>query len=177
MTIGAVLVGCGVAQQPESLKTVAAFEVPLLSQADRDRFLSDLRAAAKAEGMHVDAATKEELDGETKASPNFRKTMSAAVWRGSNDDDVVASAMDQFDHLGKVWLSFSKGSDPALAARFRERLMFEVMLHWPDTLPLPIMHSGAIPLSGDLVRTPSGYIVKPSEAHKYELASAESRKQ
>ncbi len=58
-----------------------------------------------------------------------------------------------------------------MAARFRERAMDEIMVHWPGTLALPIMPTGAIPLHQDLVLTPAGYIVKPSEAHKYQLAS------
>ncbi len=125
--------------------------------------------------MHVDAASKEELEREAMASPNFRMTMNAAVWRGSKDDEAVAFAMDHFDHLGQVWLMFSRGEDPAMAARFRERAMREIMLHWPSTLSLPIMPTGAIPLHRNLIRTPTGYIVKPSEAHKYDLAGAETR--
>jgi len=148
---------------------VAAFEVPLPSEADRDQFLSVLRAAAEAEGMHVDAASEGDLEQEAKVSPNFRMTMNAEVWRGSKDDEAVASAMDQFDHLGQVWLMFSRGEDPAMAARFRERAMHEIMLHWPSTLSLPIMPTGAIPLHGDLLRTPTGYIVNPSVGHKYDL--------
>lgn len=168
-TICAVFSGCGATSQPDSIKTVAAFEVPLPSPPDREQFLTVLRAAAKVEGMHVDAESATDLESEAKASPNFRMTMKAAVWRGSNDDESVASAMDQFDHLGQVWLMFSRGKDPAMAARFRERAMHEVILHWPSTLSLPIMPTGAIPLHRDLVRTTSGYIVKPSEAHKYDL--------
>ena len=155
VTIFAVFAGCGVAApQPESAKTVAAFEVPLPSEADRDQFLSVLRAAAQVDGMHVDAASRQELEGEAKVSRNFEMTMNATVWRGSNDDEAVASAMDQFDHLGQVWLTFSRGKDPAISARFRERAMHEIMLHWPSTLSLPIMPTGAIPLHRDLIRTP-----------------------
>jgi hypothetical protein len=165
----------GEAGQPESMKTMAAFEVPLPSEADRDQFLSVLRAAAEMEGMHVDATSKGDLEQEAKVSPNFQMTMNAAVWRGSNDDEAVASAMDQFDHLGQVWLMFSRGEDPEMAARFRERAMHEIILHWPSTLSLPIMPTGAIPLHRDLIRTPTGYIVNPSEAHKYQLGGAESQ--
>jgi hypothetical protein len=175
VTICAVVAGCGGARQPESAKTVAAFEVPLPSEADRDQFLSVLCAAAKVDGMHVDATSKADLAMEAQASPNFKMTLNAAVWRGSNDDEAVASAMDQFDHLGQVWLMFSKGEDPAMAARFRVRTMHEITLHWPSTLSLPIMPTGAIPLHRDLVRTPNGYIVKPSEAYKYEPAGTEKR--
>lgn len=161
----------GEAGQPESMKTVAAFEVPLQSKADREEFLSVLRAAAEVEGMHVDAESDTDLVSEATVSPNFQMTMKAAVWRGSNDDEAVASAMDQFDHLGQVWLMFSRGEDPAMATRFRERAMHDIMLQWPGTLSLPIMPTGAIPLHRDLIRTPTGYIVNPSEAHKYDLVA------
>jgi hypothetical protein len=172
LAISVVITGCGAAQ-PESARTVAAFEVPLQSEADRNQFLAVLRAAAEAEGMHVDAASSQELEREAKVSPEFEMTMNAAVWRGSNDDEAVASAMDQHDHLGLVWIAFFRGKDPTLASRFRESAMREIMLRWPGTLPLPIMPTGAIPLYGDLVRTPNGYIVNPSEAHKYDLAGTE----
>jgi hypothetical protein len=154
---------------------VAAFEVPLPSEADRSQFLSVLRAAAEAEGMHVDAASSNELEKMAKSIPGAKMTMNAAVWRGSNDVEVVASAMDHHDHLGQVWIMFSRGKDPALTSRFRENAMREIMLRWPGTLSLPIMPTGAIPLYRDLVRTPDGYIVNPSEAHKYHLDGAESR--
>lgn len=164
----------GEAGQPESMKTVAAFEVPLQSKADREEFLSVLRAAAEVEGMHVDAESDTDLVSEATVSPNFQMTMKAAVWRGSNDDEAVASAMDQFDHLGQVWLMFSRGEDPAMATRFRERAMHDIMLLWPGTLSLPIMPTGAIPLHRDLIRTPTGYIVNPSEAHKYDLVATKT---
>jgi hypothetical protein len=169
LTICASLIGCGPAAQPESAKTVAAFEVPLSSEADRDQFMALLRATAAPEGMQVDAESSEDLNAEAKASPNFAMTLKAAVWLGSNDDEVVASAMDRFDHLGRVWIMFSRGKDPMLASRFRENAMREIMLRWPGTLSLPIMPTGAIPLVQDLVRTPNGYVVNPSAAHKYEL--------
>lgn len=169
----ALIAGCGVATQPESAKTVAAFEVPLRLEADRNQFLSVLRAAAALEGMHVDAESTQDLAQEAKVGPAFEKTMNAAVWRGSNDDEAVASAMDQHDHLGQVWIMFFRGKDPALASRFRESVTREIMLRWPETLSLPIMPTGAIPLYSDLSRTPNGYIVKPSEAHRYELQDKE----
>jgi hypothetical protein len=168
-----LMAGCGMATQPESAKTVAAFEVPLRSEAERNQFLSILRAAAEPEGMHVDAESVQDLARETKVGPLFAKTVNAAVWRGAEDDEPVASAIDQPDHLGQVWMMFSRGKDPQLTTRFRESVMRQIMLRWPDTLSLPIMPSGAIPLYGDLIRTPNGYRVNPSEAHKYELNGAE----
>ena len=73
--ICAAIAGCGGTRQQESTRTVAAFEIPLSSEADRDLFLSVLRGAAEVEGMHVDATSKEELEREARASPNFQMTM------------------------------------------------------------------------------------------------------
>jgi hypothetical protein len=168
LSILVALAGCGVAEHPESARTVAAFEVPLYSKADRTEFLSVLRAAADAYGMHVDATGENDLEREATVLPLARRTLSAAVWRGANDEKAVASAMDGVDHLGRVWLMFSKGEDPGMTMQFRERALHDIRLHWPDTLPLPIMPNGAIPLASDLIRTPSGYQVKPSEARRYD---------
>jgi len=170
-----LIAGCGVAEQPESAKTVAAFEVPLRSEAERNQFLSVLRTAAEAEGMHVDSESTQNLAQETKINPAFEKTMHAAVWRGANDDEAVASAMDQPDHLGQVWIMFSRGTEPQLTTRFRESAMRQIMLRWPDTVSLPIMPNGAIPLHADLIRTQNGYIIKQSEAHRYELERGEKQ--
>src|SRR5262249_9718064 len=114
------IAGCGVATQPESARTVAAFEVSLPSEADRNQFLSVLRTAAGTEGMHVDVASSEELKREAEVSPAFKMTMNATIWRGANDAEAIASAMDQPDHLGQVWISFFRGKDPALNSRLRE---------------------------------------------------------
>jgi hypothetical protein len=164
---------CGVAPQPESIQTVAAFEVPLPSQSERERFLSVLRDIARDNAMHVDAETQEELERKARISPEFRMTMNAAVWRGKSDDEAIASVMDQPDHLGQVWISFSRGEDPALNSRFREAAMSEIMRNWPKTLSLPIMPTGAIPLHRDLIRTPKGYVVDPTKAHVYALQGGE----
>jgi len=160
---------CAVAPQPESSQTVAAFEVPLPSQAERERFLSVLRDIAEEHAMHVDAVAQDELERRARVSPKFKMTMNAAVWRGANDDEPIASAMDQFDHLGQVWLSFSRGKSPAVNREFREATMREVKRNWPETLSLPIMPTGAIPLHRDLIMTPDGYVIDPSKAHIYAL--------
>ncbi len=166
-----MVTGCGAALQPESARTVAAFEVPLRSESERQQFLSVLRVAAGAEGMHVDVESHQDLENDARASPLLAKTMNAAVWRGTNDDEAIASAMDQYDHLGQVWIAFSRGTDPSLSSKFRERAVQAIKLQWPETVSLPIMPTGAIPLHEDLIRTPTGYVVKPSEAHKYRLES------
>ena len=58
---------CGVAPQPENIRTVAAFEVPLPTPAEREAFLTLLRRESEVHGFHVDAATTEER----KACPRF----------------------------------------------------------------------------------------------------------
>lgn len=166
VTTAFLLSGCVVAPQPASLRTVAAFEVPLPTEAERKEFLDLLRSKSKNAGFHVDADTPDELSLLSKVSP---MTLHAAVWRGRDDDENVALAMDMQDHLGRVWIMFSKGTKPAAFERFRNSLMHEVKRRWPQTQSLPIMPTGAIPLSNDLIRTPSGYQVNPAASQKYQL--------
>lgn len=170
-----VLVAGCVAKQPDSAKTVAAFEVPLQSEADRTQFISILRTVAKVNGMHVDVESEQDLVEDAEVSPLLAKTINLAIWRSANDDDLIASAMDEYDHLRLVWITFSRSENPQLATKFRESVMRKIMKRWPDTLTLPIMPTGAIPLHSDLIRTPNGYKVNPSEAYKYGLVGTEKR--
>lgn len=158
--------GCGVTSQPESARTVAAFEVPLLNAGERAEFLAVLSAAAKTEGLHVDATNAEDLKRLSEVSP---MTIHAAVWRGKNDDEPLAVAMDLPDNLGRAWISFFKGENPDLAKRFRERAMRKIFERWPSTQQLPIMPTGTIPLPADLRQTSEGYRVSPDAASKYDL--------
>ena len=113
------IAGCGVVRQPESAKTVAAFEIPLPSGQDRVEFLSMLRATAKTDGLHVDVETKQELEQTARDIPEAEMTIHAGVWRGKNDDKSEAVVMDWHDHLGQVWIMFAKGEDAKLATNFR----------------------------------------------------------
>ncbi|HEY1607166.1 MAG TPA: hypothetical protein VGF77_16370 [Allosphingosinicella sp.] len=158
---------CGAAPQPKSARTVAAFEVPLLNAPDREAFLALLGEEAKTEGFHVDATDAEQLRQLSTVSP---LTIDAAVWRGKDDDECVASVLDGPDHPGLAWLTFSKGEQPERVARFRENVMRRIMRRWPKTLALPIAPTGAIPLREDLLLTSDGYRVKRQAASKYELS-------
>jgi hypothetical protein len=160
---------CGVASQPESAKTVAAYEVPLPTAQERNEFLSRLRQISRAEGLHLDAADEAELESSARVVPATKMTMHAAIWRGASDDRPEAVIMDQSDHLGLVWIMFSRGDDTALARRFRDRAVHEIFARWPNTLRLPIMPTGAIPLHEDLVRTSTGYTVRPAAAVRYKV--------
>jgi hypothetical protein len=152
------------APQPTSLKTVAAYEINLPTDADKARFLRILRKVAEEDGYHVDAASAPELAAMSDVSPI---TFNASVWRGE-DEESMASAMDFQDRIGRVWLSFPKGENPDRSTRFRGKLIKQVQLAWPDATRLPVMPNGGLPLTGDLVRTSSGYAVKASERAKYE---------
>jgi hypothetical protein len=160
------LAGCGVAPQPASIQIVNAYEVPLPTEEDRREFLAVLSEAAQTEGLHVDASDAGTLQHLSEVSP---MTIHAAVWRGENDDESLASVMDSSDHLGRAWISFSKGQNPALSRRFRDRAMRKIMRKWPATLQLPVLPGGALPLSADLQLTPQGYRVSPAAAARYEL--------
>ena len=93
--------------------------------------------------------------------------MNATVWRGEDDDEPIASAMDFEAALGRVWIAFFLGEDPRRSREFREKLVPAIKRNWPDTASLRIMPNGEIPLPRDSVRTPQGYVVNPSAAARY----------
>ena len=163
-----ILTGCGVAHQPESARTTAAFEVPLPSAREREEFLALVSQEAQATGFHLDASNAEELQQLSAVSP---MTIHAAVWRGEDDEESVASIMDQRDHLGRAWIMFAQGEEPERVARFRDRLMRRVRERWPETLSLPIMPTGSIPNPYQLRRTDGGYELRPEFASNYQVQS------
>ena len=110
-----LVTGCGPVEQPDSMKTTAAFEVSLHNADDRQRLLALLNEVSEANGYHVDAATPSELEWSSQVSPI---TFNAAVWRG-NDEELMASAMDFQDRIGRVWISFPKGEAPLRSLRFK----------------------------------------------------------
>jgi hypothetical protein len=156
------IAGCD-AEQPESIRAVAAFEIPLPLEKDLSEFLSLLREVAEEEGLHVDAASHEDIR---------RRTVFVGVLRGAN---LEASVMGCDVHLGQVSIMFSRGDDPQRAAQFRERTMQAIRQRWPETLSIPVMPSGATPLHRDLIRTPAGYVVDPAAASRYQEEDGKPR--
>lgn len=161
----AICTACGPVHHPESIRTIAAFEVPLPTVVERHQFIEVLRREAAAAGLHVDAVSDEDLHILSQISP---LTMNAAIWRG-DDEEMVASAINPPTRPEKVWITFAQGERPGQFTAFRHGLMRKIIQHWPETLPLPIMPTGAIPNPHDMDRTPSGYVVKPSERWRYEF--------
>lgn len=167
---GASLLIYGAPASPESRVTVAAFEVPLPSAPERRELLDLLRRQAKAEGLHVDAASDEELAHMAKAMPDTVATIDAAIYRGTKDNLFEASVSDRF-HPSLVWITFSRGEDVHLAKQFRDRAMKAIAARWPHTRTLPLTPGGSIPLPDDMILTGNRYLVKASVAANYELSS------
>jgi hypothetical protein len=101
-----ICIACGVAEQPKWAETIAAYEVPLPTDTDKARFIQLLREQGEAQGFHVDAATRDEMAIQSDVSPT---TFNASVWRGDEDEESMASAMDFRDRIGRVWIAFPNG--------------------------------------------------------------------
>ena len=120
LCLSVICTACGVAEQPKWAETIAAYEVPLPTDTDKARFIRLLREEGASQGFHVDAATRDELAIQSEVFP---MTFNASVWRGEEDEELMASAMDFRDRIGRVWISFPLGQESARSARFREKLV------------------------------------------------------
>lgn len=157
--------------QPESLRTVGAFEVPLTSAVDQADFLTILTTEAAAEGLDVNVETAEEMERWAEMSPELRRSIDATVYRGGDLRQTEANVSDQF-HVGHAWISFTQGEDPALARRFRDRLMSRTIERWPETLSVPVAQTGSLPNKEDLVRGDQGYEIDPAKMAGYICGTA-----
>lgn len=155
----------------ESVRTVAAIEVPLRGEADRVDLVAMLRRHADTSGLHVDDGSDEWRRFEQQANqlaPEERLTFNVGVWRGANDDEAEALADDRF-HPGRVWVTFPRGSEPGRSRRFRGPLIAEIRRRWPDAKAIPILPWGGLPHARDLVLTGDSYRIARSAAADYEL--------
>ena len=163
--------GCTAPDQ-ESVRTVAAVEIPLKSSTDRTDLVSILRRHAAADGgLHVDDVTDRWRKFESEHGPTLpggRGTIFVGVWRGATDNEFVAD-VDDMGHPGRAWVTFLKGQDVARATTFRKRVLADIALRWTDAKSLPVLPSGGLPLPDDLRLTPTGYKIDPSAAPRYEL--------
>jgi hypothetical protein len=165
-----LLAACSPVDQ-ESVRTVAAIEVPLQTEGDRTDLVAMLRRHADASGLHVDDGSEEWRQFEREANlfaPEDRLTFNVGVWRGANDDEAEAFADDRF-HPGRIWVTFLRGSEPDRSTSFRVPLLAEIRRRWRDARPIPILPSGGVPLVGDLVLTRNGYRIARSAAATYGL--------
>lgn len=165
-----ICVACAPADQ-ESVRTVAAVEIPLETVDDRHDLLAVLRRHAAADGeLHIDDVSEKwrELEQEADTPADIRKTIYVGVWRGRDDDDIEAS-VDDVGHNGRAWVTFLKGRQPDRAARFRKSVLADIRRRWPGANALPVLPTGGLPLSDDLRMTPTGYKIDASAAARYEL--------
>jgi hypothetical protein len=171
LAIVAAFAACAPPDQ-ESVRTVAAVEVPLRTAADRNELVAILRRHATAgDGLHVDDVTAEWIDFEAQmntVAPSERGSIFVGVWLGANNDELVADVGDS-GHRGRVWITFVKGQHPDIAAKFRATVITEVARTWPDAQPLPVLPSGGLALPADLRMTPAGYKIDAAAAAKYDL--------
>jgi hypothetical protein len=166
-----LLAGCSVADQ-ESVRTVAAIEIPLREQADRAALIGLLQRHAKRAGLHVDDVSEKWREFERQAnqiSPQDRVTFNVGVWRGTDDDENEMVADDRF-HPGRVWVTFPRGSEADRSRRFSEPLIAEIRQRWPEAKMLPILPWGGLPHARDLVLVGGDYRIARSAAVDYELA-------
>ncbi|RZJ42648.1 MAG: hypothetical protein EON87_14165 [Brevundimonas sp.] len=157
--------------QPASARTIAAFETPLSTDADRNDYLAIVRREAEAQGLEVTVETSQDLDVWEQMSPDLRATISATVWRDEprNNEAYISDR----HHLGYAWISFTRGKHPELARRYRERVMTEIIVRWPATLSVPVAETGALPHRKDLVRGPQGYEINPARLADYKCRPTE----
>jgi hypothetical protein len=168
-----VLAACSPADQ-ESVRTVAAIEVTLRTDADRMDLLRILSRHAAASGLHVDDVSDDWRRFEQQAkqlAPEDRGTFYVGVWRGRNDDEAEVLADDRY-HPRRVWLTFPRGVEPDRSRRFREPLLAEIRRRWPDARAIPILPWGGLPHARDLVLTGQGYRIVRSAAEAYDLPSS-----
>lgn len=155
----------------EVAKISAAYEVPTMSAEERAQLLAAMQEHAARSGYHVDHSSDQEL----ALSPEWaRKTFSASVWAGANDDEYIASAMSPPSDSGRVWLTFRLRQKPGQADRFRTSLMLRVRTLSPETKELPVLNGETIPLPDDLIVDGDRYVLNPAAADRYNAPDAPS---
>ena len=165
------LSACSVQAAPNNQLPIAAMEVLTPTNDDRADLIALLRQAAPKQGFHVDDGSAQWRDFATQArnlpSP-ARKTLYAGVWSGKDDDDFIAMA-DDGGHNGRSWIMVYTGKHETAARRFWVDLKAQLIRRWPAARSIPVLPSGALPLSDDLQLTHGCYRISRSAAAKYGL--------
>lgn len=160
------LTACGAAEQPEWIETVHAVGIKTSSPVDRRDLVATLEKVAREQGHHVDASTDAELE---YVGAVHRQTINACAWKGRDDDETLACAMDFEDLPGLVYLTFNKGSEPKTNDAFREAALAALEVRFGPLPTIPIMSSGSLPLAQDLVLEDGHYTVDEHALDRYEL--------
>lgn len=168
------LSSCSARAASSDQQPIAAIEVPTPNTVDKSDLIALLQQTGAKQGFHVDdgSAQWREFAKRAKDLPSpARKTLYAGVWDGKDDDDFIAMA-DDGGHNGRSWVICYSGKRPEAAKRFWLDLSAALRRRWPTTKPIPILPSGALPLSDDLQMTSKGYRIVRSAAAKYGLPSS-----
>ncbi|WBO22071.1 hypothetical protein [Sphingomonas abietis] len=168
------LSACSTSAASNDQSPIAAIEVPTPSRDDQSDLIEILKRVAPKQGFHVDDVSQQwrEFARQAEDHPSpARKTLYAGVWSGKNDDDFIAAA-DDGGHKGRSWIICYSGHHPAAAKRFWLELKAAVYHRWPTAQPIPILPSGAVPLSTDLQLTSSGYQIIRTAAARYGLPAS-----
>jgi hypothetical protein len=165
------LSACSVHAATKSQSPIAAIEVLTPTNDDQADLIALLRQAALKRGFHLDDGSAQWRDFARQARdlpPPARKTLYAGVWSGEDDDDFIAMA-DDGGHNGRSWITVYTGEHEAAARLFWVDLKTRILRRWPAARSIPILPSGALPLSEDLQLTHGGYRINRSAAAKYSL--------
>lgn len=155
---------CSSQDNGTELRVVKAMEIPLESPTDRNDLLAMLRRHAANERLRVDDVTESWV----RMPLDVRKSIYVGVWNDQGKE-VMEVGVDDGGHLGKAWVSFFEGAEPAGTARRRELLLTEIGRRWPNAREIPVLPSGGLPLARDLRLTPTGYKIIRSAAAGYEI--------
>jgi len=147
------LSACGVAEQPDWAKTVVAYGIEAPARKDRSDLIDILSRVARVQGHHVDSASDQDL------AQVYHLTINACAWKGEGDDETLACAMDFQERPGLVYLTFDKGSDPGLNARFRDAVVAQLTERFGPLREIPRMPNGSLPLARELVVDGKDYAV------------------
>ncbi len=155
------LAACGIAEQPDWIETVAAYGIETSSKSERDDLLAVLNQVAEEHGHHLDSASEETLE------EVYELTINACVWKGQEDDETLACAMDSEDRPGLVYLTFNKGTDPVGNDAFRSAATAALEGRFGRMRSIPVMPNGALPLARDLAFDGEKYSVSEEDFRKY----------
>lgn len=155
----------------EAVGWVEAVEIPLDVATEREELVALLTAeASQHRGLHVDDVSLRSAHYHANSDilePHQRPTLSVTVWRGKDDDQLVATVSDLF-HRGRVYATFNRGEDPERETPFREAAIDLIRKRWPETKTLPIV-AGGLPNPEDMELTGGGYKIRQSAAKDYGL--------
>lgn len=115
---------------------------------DRTDLLLIIRQQAATDlAMHVDDFS-DRWDASKARSRDYPSVAEGAhyagVWRGLNDDEQEAGAID-LGHKGGVWLTFPKGRTPDRSLKLRQRFIAATRDSFSYSRAIPILPSSALP--------------------------------